>query len=354
MPPVCQYSAKTPLSDLRLPLSFPSALTIAAFRCIIVKPKRKEVRAIKIYEYKKGEAIPGKRVVALGLFDGVHKGHRKIIECAVSEAKKKGLSSAVFTFCDDKRLKGGVRIYGAEEKYELIKSLGADEIIVAGFEDISDTSAEDFIKTVLVSELGSVLCVSGRDFRFGKGALGDALLLEKGMKSLGADSVCVSDVTEGRVKVSSSEIKRLLSLGEVKEAATLLSEPYFVIAEIKRGMGLGKTLGFPTVNTEVHEGCVSLMNGVYYTLAEINGKKYQSLTNVGRCPTVGERKIHRETYIMDFVGEIYGGRVKISFIEFLRPEIKFSSVEELKKQIKVDVDAVVGKTEGDFYARKLD
>ena len=301
------------------------------------------MRAIRIYEYRLGERLENKRIIALGLFDGVHVGHREIIKRAANEAKRLSLPCAVFTFKRDKKLKGGVRIYSDSDRIKLIGECGADEVILASFEELSSLSAEDFVKDILIGELGCAVAVSGADFRFGRGARGDVAELSALMGAAGLSVITVEDVLFAGVKVSSSDIKNLLLSGDVKGAARLLGKPYFVTENIRHGMGLGKEFGFPTVNTDIGEDAIELPHGVYATEIEIDGRVYPSLTNVGKCPTVGERVAHRETFILDFDREIYGERVKISFIDRIRAEKKFSSVEELKMQIKLDINTAFGE-----------
>ena len=167
------------------------------------------------------------------------------------------------------------------------------------------------------------------------------------MRELERDVITVEDVMAHGVKISSTDIKKHLSLGNVKLAAELLGKPYYVRASAERGMGLGKSFGFPTLNTDISDWEISLPRGVYATVCEIDGKEYNSLTNVGNCPTVSDRPTHRETFILGFNREIYGERVKISFVDYIRDEKKFSSVDELKMQIKVDIEKTFGAKEGE-------
>ncbi len=298
---------------------------------------------MKIYKYSPGVKIPSKRVIALGFFDGVHRGHRAILKATAEEAKRLSLPSAVFTFFSESDgLKGAKRIYGTDEKIRLTEKCGIDEIILASFREVKDITAEDFAKKALISELGCATALCGTDFRFGRGAEGEASLLKRILNEGGANLITPAAVCDGGDKISSSFIKKLLGEGNVRRAAELLGEPYSVLGEIKHGLGLGKNFGFPTVNTEISESEPDMRSGVYKCSVEINGRIYGALTNVGICPTVGKRERHRETYIMDYDDDSYGMNVRISFLDFIREEKKFSSTEELTKQINEDINKAFG------------
>ena len=304
------------------------------------------MRAIKIYDYTPGVSLVGKRVIALGFFDGVHLGHREILRRAVIEAQRLSLPSAVFTFFSESNtLKDRKRIYSTKEKLSLISECGIDEIIIADFDAVKSVSAIDFIEKTLVSELGCALALSGRDFRFGKGAAGDTELLSSTLERLGAALLCPDYVIEEGEKISSSRIKKLLTEGDVKKAGELLGRPYYVKSEVKRGLGLGKLFGFPTVNTEPEDSSVTLRYGVYKCSVMIDEREFSALTNVGTCPTVSERDMHLETYIAGYEGDLYGKEITVNFLDFIRPEQKFDTIEQLKMQIKLDINTVFGDKE---------
>lgn len=304
------------------------------------------MRAIKIYEYNKEMRLCGKRVIALGFFDGVHRGHRKILSEAVCEARKRGLPSAVFTFrSESEHIKGEGRIYPTEQKLSLIAECGIDEAIVADFDAVREVSAEDFITDILIDRLGLIAAVAGEDFRFGRGALGSTELLAKKLSRLGALLISPEDVTENGEKISSRRIKELLASGDIIGANLLLGAPYFVTGDVNRGLGLGKSFGFPTVNTELPPLAPPLKNGVYKTRCETKGKAFDALTNLGTCPTVGARKKHLETYILGCEGDLYGEDVKIYFLDFIRPEKKFDTTEQLIMQINIDINTAFDNKE---------
>ncbi len=304
------------------------------------------MRAILIREYEPGKCFAGKRVVALGFFDGVHLGHREILKRAVCEAKKRSLPSAVFTFYSESDgIKGEERIYSTKEKLSLISECGIDEVIISDFNAVRSLSAEDFIRKTLIEGLGASVALSGKDFRFGKGALGNTEMLACSLGALGAELICPEDVEIDGEKISSTRVKELLRSGSVKRAAELLGAPYFVKSTVKRGLGLGRGFGFPTVNIEMEKNAVSLPSGVYKCRAEAAGLSYKAITNVGSCPTVSDREKHIETYIIGYEGDLYGEKISVSFLDFIRPEKKFDSVEQLKMQINIDINTALGNEE---------
>ena len=198
---------------------------------------------------------------------------------------------------------------------------------------------------MLLYALGTVTAVSGEDFRFGCGAVGDVELLQRLLRDGGANLITPREVRINGEKISTSKVKELLEKGDVKGAQQLLGEPYYIKSVITHGLGLGKSFGFPTINTDIGEREPKLRRGVYKSSVEINSKLYNALTNIGTCPTVGERESHRETFILNFDGDLYGETIKINFLDFVREEKLFDSVEELKMQIKDDIKATFGSEE---------
>lgn len=295
-----------------------------------------------VHDYAREKELTGKRVIALGFFDGIHKGHREILAKARREADRLSLPCSVFTFRAENKDFKGDRIYSTENKLAILEKIGIDEVIVADFKDIRDVSAEDFIEKILLSELGCKAALCGEDFRFGRGAKGDVQLLKRVSEELGFGLIIQGEVRADGEKISSSRIKKLLTAGEVKKAAELMGEPFFTTGTVKRGLGLGKGFGFPTVNTEIGRDEVSLLSGVYKCSCEARGKTYNALTNVGVCPTVGNREKHMETYILDCDEELYGEKIKICFLDFVRSERRFNSSKELIMQIKLDINKTFG------------
>ena len=302
-----------------------------------------------IRHYKYPEKLNIKNTaVALGYFDGVHVGHRELIALLVREARAKGLLSYVFTFADSlsKTKKTQSIIYNTEEKVRIFESLGVDGVIVADFDSISGLSAESFVGEVLIDSLGAEIAISGYNFRFGKGAGGDALRLVELMEEYGKSAIILSEQKIGGKPLSATLIRELLSDNRLDEAARMLGEPYSFTGRVEKGLGLGKVYGFPTVNLPLRED-FPLGVGVYRTAVRVDGRLYTGITNVGSCPTVQEREVHAETLIADFDGDLYGKSITIFFLGYLREEKRFDSIEKLRDQIYLDKERSI-KENGDL------
>ncbi|MBQ9084724.1 MAG: riboflavin biosynthesis protein RibF [Clostridia bacterium] len=274
--------------------------------------------------------------IALGLFDGVHIGHRRLICEAVRMAKERGLLSGVFTFSTEDGLKAASpRIYSTKQKLALISELGVDFAIVCDFSSIKKLSATDFIEEVLTKAFNCQVALSGYNFRFGRGAVGNAEMLKATLQALGREAFILDEQRYDGLTLSSTEIRAALAQGDTERASRMLGLPYFIEGEVERGLGLGHKFGFPTINNELPEGC-PLQTGVYIVVVPIGENLYTGLCNVGICPTFGERAIHAETMLLDFEGDLYGKRLVTYFISYLRAERVFPSGEELKAQIDRD------------------
>lgn len=309
---------------------------------------------MEISRYAFGDAIDtGRCVLALGFFDGVHLGHRRLLLAARNLAKEMKLRFGVFTFDSDGPIKGGEdRIYGDEEKAELLGELGADFTVICDFKSVADLSPESFVSRVLVDGLSAEAAVAGFNYRFGKGASGDAAELVRLMNVHGKRALICDNYTHRGETVSATRIKAHLQRGEAAEAAELLGAPFRICGEVIHGNSAGRTLGFPTVNTARRGGLLLPRRGVYRTATVIDGRIYSALTNVGTCPTLGERQEHCETYILDFDGDLYGKKVTVYFIGFLRDEICFNSEKDLVTQINVDKNRII-KENGDVTWQEL-
>ena len=273
--------------------------------------------------------------VALGFFDGVHIGHRRLIERAVDAAERKGLASAVFTFPAESRgLKSSsARLYSTAEKLAILEELGVEYAIVADFSSLMNLSAKEFVHGVLIGELGARIALSGYNFHFGRGAKGDADMLSRLMTEAGCEALILDEQRVDGETVSTSRVKELLSLGKLSEANRLLGSPLRHSTLVERGRGLGRGMGFPTINTKSYP---PLPRGVYATVVKMDGKFYTGVTNLGICPTFEEREPHAETLILDYSGDAYGKEVCIYFLEWLRDERVFESPEALREQVYID------------------
>lgn len=280
--------------------------------------------------------------VALGLFDGVHLGHRAVINATLAQ-KKNGLSSLVFTFEPDCVLRkaGGTQgyIYTKTEKEILLcEQIGVDEIVSPPFERLCCLSGEEFADEILCRQLRAAHVCCGNDFRFGKNAACGAKELMDFGKRFGFEVEVISPVEYGGSIVSSSRVRELLLKGDITLANELLGFNYFINAEVLNGNHIGRTINFPTINQEFSDGQLIPKFGVYSTLTNVGGKVMPSVTNVGVKPTIeGVRRPLAETHIIGYNGDLYGKNADVCFKSFIRPEIKFASLGELKAQINKDI-----------------
>ncbi len=279
-------------------------------------------------------------VASVGVFDGVHIAHRRILEELRSMATRRSLPSVVFTIVYPMEYyRGGFPglLISPTERAEILQDL-VDEVYFLNLSEISDMSAEKFVE--FLKDFGVVGIVVGDDFRFGKGGYGDVGLLRELGSEMGIDVQVVEELECDGARVSSSRIRKLVMDGRMKEAARLLGRPFSISGKIYRDMGLGRKIGFPTANVDRGpEILVVPKSGVYFSKVKFLGKVMYGVTNVGTRPTIGgEDIIKYETHILDFDGDIYGVFMEVELLEYMRGEEKFSSLEELKDAISRDVD----------------
>ncbi|WP_105616029.1 bifunctional riboflavin kinase/FAD synthetase [Vallitalea okinawensis] len=283
-------------------------------------------------------------VIALGNFDGIHVGHRRLITTCKDRAKEKGYSSLVFSFYPHPShvLEGMVPvpiIYTRDEKKRIVESMEVDYYVEYPFNlETAQMEPITFIKEVLVAKLRVRMIIVGSNYRFGHKRQGDIHLLRELSQVYGYELVVIDDIIHEDHMVSSTEIRKLIADGRIDEVNQLLTRPYFIIGEVVYGKQLGRKLGFPTMNIRpnVHKQYPAL--GVYVTRTFIGDKVYKSVTNVGHNPTVtSEQKLNVETYILDFEDQIYGKQVTLEFQKRLRDELSFQSLDELILQMKNDV-----------------
>ena len=281
-------------------------------------------------------------VVALGNFDGIHRGHRALIETAVRQAKEKNVRSAVFTFQDHPRnvIAGSTvvrNIVYPDVKMELIRELGVDYVFSLPFDDYMMRQApEEFVRDVMVGRFQAVGAVCGSNFTYGYKAGGNAEMLKEEGRHYGFDVMVVPMVTDHEDIVSSTLIRECIARGDVERAGELLGRCYSIRGTVVRGNQLGRTIGFPTCNISVDETMVTPPNGVYFTTCLLDGKQYSGITNVGNKPTVGNYSKNIEMNIFDFNQDVYGHTIEIFFLKKHRDEVKFSGLDELGKQLDRD------------------
>jgi len=283
-------------------------------------------------------------VVAIGNFDGVHRGHQAVLERTLTEAARRGVPSLVLTFEPHPRSvfrpqEPLARLTPAPMRARILELLGVAGVVELPFTPaFSRTGAEDFVRGILVDGLAVCHAVTGVDFHFGKGREGGpAFLMAAGARHAFGVTLVDSFRDEGFEIVSSSRIRSLLAEGDVAEATGLLGYRYTVMAEVTGGKQLGRTLGFPTANMALPAD-VGLRHGIYAVrLRRADGSLHDGVASFGRRPTVEEGGAALlETYVFDFSGNLYGETCEVSLFGFLRPELKFDGLDALVGQMRRD------------------
>ena len=281
-------------------------------------------------------------VIALGNFDGVHKGHQEIINRTVKSAEAAGLKSAVFTFSNHTRtllekVPTVKNINYPEEKAAIMDAMGIDYLFNIPFTpEIMNMTPEEFIDELLVEKFKIREAYCGFNYHFGNKAAGNPeILMREGLKK-GFGIHVLEPFMIDDIVVSSTYIRQLIEEGRMEECAKFMGRLYSIDGEVVVGNKLGRTIGFPTSNIMIDESMASPSNGVYITYCIYNGVKYPSITNVGVKPTIGTYNKNVETHIFNFDKELYGKNIKVEFVKKTRPEMKFNGVEELSNQIKND------------------
>ena len=281
--------------------------------------------------------------VTIGNFDGVHLGHQKLFGEVLHRARARRGTSVVVTF-DPHPLAvlrpGGIQLISTvEQKQELIEQAGIDVLLMIPFsKEFASTTAEYFVKNVLLGCLGIVELVVGYDYAFGKGRTGDISFLRKEGEKNGFPVTVVDAYYCDDQPVSSTRIRNLVKGGRMKAAATLMGRNYQIRGEVQHGVKRGSTaIGFPTANLRLVEEDLVPRFGVYVAQIICDGNCYDGVLSIGRNPTFPEKKLVAEAHIFDFNKDIYGKAIKVNLLKFLREEVAFANVEMLIKQIKADV-----------------
>lgn len=277
-----------------------------------------------------------KNAVVLGTFDGVHLGHKAVID------KAKGCFVTAVTFEKapraylDENIKA---LMTGDDRIERLKTLGVNETVMLDFNEVKDISALDFLESIRKKYNPSLICC-GYNYHFGKNAEGNTEFLAEYCNKHNIELSVAECVKMDSQAVSSTFIREKISLGKVEAANIMLGYNFGFKGEIINGDKRGRTLGFPTINQAFPLCLTPPLFGVYETKVKINGKGYRAITNIGLRPTFLTDKISCETYIEDFSGDIYGDNVDLRFVKFIREEKKFDSIEQLKNAIANDVKAV--------------
>lgn len=280
--------------------------------------------------------VQGGVFVALGNFDGVHKGHLELLNAARRGAQLMGAHHpAVFTFYKGK----APAITTFEERLSLMEEAGIEEVFVADFADLCGQSPREFVEVTLRS-MGAVGVSCGFNFRFGKGAAGDVNTLRTLCASAGIVCTVVDAVTLDGDAVSSTRIRQCLQRGAMEEAEKLLGRPWFLCDRVREGRKVGSSvLSTPTINLSVEDGRQLPPFGVYFTETRVGGKIYPSVTNLGIRPTFGASDLLCETHLLGASGNFYGADVQVNFLHYHRPERTFDSPADLAATIAGDIDA---------------
>lgn len=279
--------------------------------------------------------------VTLGKFDGLHRGHQKLLE-EMNHFREKGYKTAVFTFetTPGTLMKGKLQTMittNAERKVNL-EQAGIDYLVEYPFnQEVAHMLPEDFVEHILAGQMKAKAIVSGTDFHFGYQRSGDVTVLKELAVKYGYEMVIVEKAMDGNREISSTYIREELAEGHIEKANELLGYSYMIHGEVVHGRHLGTRLGFPTVNILPREQKHLPAFGVYLSKVNIDGQNYDGITNIGRKPTIeGERPAGVETYIYDLNEDLYGKWIEVRLIGFLRPERKFADVGELKCQVLED------------------
>jgi len=289
------------------------------------------------------ERATQRAVVAVGVFDGVHRGHQTVLEeLAVLAEAQSGLIRGVLTFdphplavvAPDRapQLLGTIH-----QRLGRLEAHGVDVVGVLPFAQIRSMDPDQFIKSVLVDAFGAAAVAIGSDFRFGLDRSGDVQTLKTAGEMWGFATDAVPLLSEDDTQLSSTRIRALIAAGDVEEAAVLLGRPYAIEGPVVRGEGRGKTIGIPTANVNYEPSIVLPATGVYAGCVTFENNRIPAVTNVGIRPTFDGRSVTVEAHLIDWDGDLYGRMIEVELTHRLREEKRFDGVESLVKQIRSDV-----------------
>ncbi len=282
-------------------------------------------------------------IIALGNFDGFHRGHQAVAQEAIEWARAEGRPAIIATFDPHpvsffKPDTEPFRLTTLEQRQELYLAAGATAMLVFHFDgELAGTSAEDFVRILLAERLGVAGVVTGEDFTFGKGRTGNRALLEQLGREVGIATRAVAPVMDSSAPVSSSRVREALRAGDPQEAARLLTRPFAIRGVVEHGDKRGRTIGFPTANLHI-ENYLRPHYGIYAVTGRIlaTGQELRGAANIGVRPQFTPPKELLEPYFFDFSGDLYGQEIEVAFHHFLRPEARFDSLEALVTQMEKD------------------
>ena len=298
---------------------------------------------MQIIEQSTDFRLSGRSAVAIGKFDGVHLGHRKLIDKIIVQ-KKKNCLATVFTFDTS-----AAAFFGGEEKElttvaekrRIFEKLGVDVLIEFPLNrETAATEPEEFVHRYLAEQMQTAYICAGTDLSFGRGGAGNYALLERYAERYGYYAELIDKVKVDGEAVSSTGVRKAVREGRMEDAAHMLGTPYSVSGTVEHGKRLGRTIGMPTANLMPEKDKLLPPYGVYYSRVMTEGRTYKGISNVGCKPTVNAGNTAGvETYLYDYDGDLYGSDIIVELLSYRRPEMKFESIEHLKEQMEADIAA---------------
>ena len=297
---------------------------------------------MKIYNNLKINHKHKNSVVAIGNFDGLHMGHKKVLTQAKEKAKKNKLQFGLITFEPmpvmffNSKIKNH-RINSLKQKKDQLKKLGLNFIIILKFDKLfSSLNAEEFIKKIIFSKIKSKYLYVSKNFKFGKKRKGNIDTLKKFQDIFGFKTIITNPLKSLKITISSSLIRKSISLGKIKEANKLLNRKWCIVGKVIKGEKRGRKIGFPTCNVELSNYTIPKL-GVYSVTVDTNSFKKRGIANIGYRPTFNGQNLLLEVNIFGINKNLYNKEIRVNFINFIRSEKKFKGLEQLKKQIKIDI-----------------
>lgn len=278
--------------------------------------------------------------VALGYFDGIHLGHRAVLDTALASAEKEDLVPVVMLFDIHPRklISGNIppMLTSEKKKRSLLENMGFT-VVDFDFREAMNYSPDEFIEKILIDCLNARVVTCGFDYHYGKGGKGNAATLRQELEKRGVKVFAKEAVLLDGCVVSSTAIRDFITCGEIEKANAMLGSFFSYDFTVKKGDGIGRVLGFPTMNQFFPEDFIIPKYGVYASRVLLDGRYYPAVTNVGVRPTLDRASMRSETCILDFCGDLYGKNVEVSLVRFIRDEIKFPDLESLSAQIEKDI-----------------
>jgi riboflavin kinase/FMN adenylyltransferase len=280
------------------------------------------------------------RILTIGAFDGIHIGHRSLLERMLELKGITGCEIVVYSFSNNpKQMENRVNlILSNNQKTSLLDEMKIDYLIMPQFDEFhKNIEYDDFVKDILIEKLNMKHLVLGHDFRFGKGAKGNIDTIDALSKRMNFSYEIIDAQMVDNMRVSSTLIRDFLMVGDIEEVNKFLGRPHCYVGTVISGKRLGNKIGFPTANLSVDNSMDSLKPGVYITSVVIENNEYVAVTNIGYNPTFEQKSLNLETHIIDFNGDLYEKEIKVKFHKRIRDEMKFKSIDELIKYINRDV-----------------